>query len=137
MKEISKRLKFFFQLAKADAILARKFSSQGLGFGDMAVLYAISRAPKEKIRRVDLAEQLGLTASGVTRLLIPLEKIGVIKRDINERDARVSLATITAAGKNLLVESIESAEVVCADLFSDKKTKKLDELTEVLTEIIS
>jgi DNA-binding MarR family transcriptional regulator len=136
MKDISKRLKFFFLMAKANAVLARKFSSQGLGFGDIAVLLAISRAPNEKIRRVDLADQLGLTASGVTRLLIPLEKIGVIKREINDRDARVSFAGITPAGKRLLMESIESAEVVCEDLIPDEKAKKLDELAEALTAIV-
>lgn len=132
---ISKKLKFFMLLGKTNAFLARRFSSQGLGFGDVAVMYAISQAPNGKIRRVDLAEQLGLTASGVTRMLLPLEKIGVIRREVNERDARVSYAALTAAGKTLLENSLASAEVVCDDLIPDEKAKKLEELSEILTGI--
>ncbi len=37
-------------------------------------LYYLERAPGGRLRRVDLAERLGLTASGVTRSLLPLEK---------------------------------------------------------------
>jgi len=79
--KISNQLKFLMQLSKTEAVVSRKLSAQGLGFGDLAVLYAISAAPEGKIRRVDLAQAVGLTASGVTRLLVPLEKIGVIKRE--------------------------------------------------------
>ena len=134
--EISKKLKFFMQLSKTNAVLARRFSSQGLGFGDIAILYAISQTPNEKIRRIDLANQLGLTASGVTRILLPLEKIGVVKREANERDARVSLVALTSAGKTLLTDSLQSAEVVCDDLIPSSKTKKLEELANILEEII-
>lgn len=135
MNPISKKLKFFFLLAKANSIMSRRFSSQGLGFGDIAIMLAITESPNEKIRRVDLAEQLGLTASGVTRILLPLEKIGVIKREINERDARVSYTTLTKVGKTLLEQSLESAEVVCDDLVPDAKVKSLEEFCEILNSI--
>ncbi len=135
MSVISKKLKLMFQIAKTDAVLSRKFSSQGLGFGDLAVLYAISTANGGKIRRIDLAEKVGLTASGVTRILIPLEKIGVVKREANARDARVSYAMLTQSGKTLLHESLESAEVVCDDLIPSEKEKQLDGLHELLASI--
>jgi DNA-binding MarR family transcriptional regulator len=135
MSVISKKLKLMFQIAKTDAMLSRKFSSQGLGFGDLAVLYAISTANGGKIRRIDLAEKVGLTASGVTRILIPLEKIGVVKREANARDARVSYAMLTQSGKTLLHESLESAEVVCDDLIPNDKEKQLDGLHELLASI--
>ncbi len=131
----SKKLKFLFQLSKSNAIISRRFGSQGLGFGDIAVLYCISQAPDEKIRRVDLAEHLGLTASGVTRLLLPLEKIGVIKRQINKRDARVSYATLTPAGKTLLRESLESAEVACEDIIPAESVNMLKDFTELLANL--
>ncbi len=116
MKKISKELQFLMTIAKVDAIISRKLNGGGLGFGDLAVLYAISQAPEGKIRRTDLAEQVGLTASGVTRLLIPLEKIGVIKRESHERDARVSYTTLTKSGKELFEDSIKWVEEKCADL---------------------
>ncbi|UUZ55216.1 MarR family transcriptional regulator [Massilia sp. H-1] len=51
--------------------------------------------PGGRIRRVDLAERVSLTASGVTRTLLPLEKIGLVTRQSDPRDARVGFAVIT------------------------------------------
>jgi len=123
-------------MAKADAIISRKIGGQGLGFGDLAVLYAISQAPEGKIRRIDLADQVGLTASGVTRLLIPLEKIGVIKREAHERDARVSYTSLTKAGKELFTDTLKTVERKCDDLISSDYEKNLQAATKVLDSII-
>jgi len=124
------------QLSKTEAKISRKLSGQGLSFSDLAVLYAISQAPEGKIRRVDLAEQVGLTASGVTRILIPLEKIGVIQREIHERDARVSFAKMTRAGKELFGNSIKDLEIKCEELIAPKQAKKIQEALELLQSIV-
>ena len=81
-------------LAKAYATLVRRLdgrlgSLHGLSFGDFAMLLHLSQAPGGKLRRVHLAEQLGLTPSAVTRALIPLEKIGLVTREPDKHDARV------------------------------------------------
>jgi DNA-binding MarR family transcriptional regulator len=130
--KISNRLKFLMQLSKTQSAVSRKLSGQGLSFGDLAVLYAISQAPEGKIRRIDLAEQVGLTASGVTRLLIPLEKIGIIKRQAHERDARVSFTLLTYAGKELLEDSLKWAEMKCEDLIPEDQAKKIDQASLLL-----
>lgn len=135
MHKISHKLEFLFQLDKANSIISRRFNGQGLGFSDLAVLFAISNAQDGKIRRVDLAGELGLTASGVTRLLLPLEKIGVIKREINERDARVSYAMLTSSGKRMLSESLVRAEELCDDLLTPEKSKHVSEFTKILNGI--
>jgi DNA-binding MarR family transcriptional regulator len=135
MSVISKKLALMFQIAKTDSVLSRKFSSQGLGFGDIAVLHAVSTANSGKIRRTDLAEKVGLTASGVTRILIPLEKIGVVKREANARDARVSYAMLTPSGKTLLRDSLESAEFMCDDLIPDDKAQGIDAVHGLLASI--
>jgi DNA-binding MarR family transcriptional regulator len=92
-------LEFFLTLAKTQAVLGRRFDGKlsGLGLSEFMILYHLSVAKNEKLRRVDLAEKIGLTASGVTRILLPMEKIGLIKREINKQDARVSY-TILAPG---------------------------------------
>lgn len=130
--KISNKLKFLMQISKTDAIVSRKFSGQGLGFVDLAVLAAISEAPEGRIRRIDLAEQVGLTASGVTRLLIPLEKIGVIKRESNKHDARISYAMITKSGKELFRDSLKWAEEKCDDLIPSGNAKKIEQAVELL-----
>lgn len=82
----------------------------GLSFSDFMVLYHLQRAPGTRLRRVDLAERLGLTASGVTRTLLPLEKLGLIDRQPDPRDARVGYASITEAGQRLLANALVSVE---------------------------
>jgi len=123
MNRTTSKFKFLLQLAKVQNIMSRKFNGQGLGFGDLAVLYAISQAPDGKIRRVDLADAVGLTASGVTRILIPLEKIGVIRRETHERDARVSFAIMTRPGREMFENSLKSAEAKCEDLMPSEEAK--------------
>ena len=137
MHKISHKLEFLFQLDKTNSIISRRFNGQGLGFGDLAILFAISQAPEGKIRRVDLADKLGLTASGVTRMLLPLEKIGVIKREVNERDARVSYAMLTSSGKRMLLESMVRAEELCEDLMPPEKSKHISEFTKTLISIVN
>ncbi len=132
MTKASTTLQFFMLLSKSEAVISRKLSGQGLGFGDLAVLYAIYRAPEGKIRRIDLAEAVGLTASGVTRLLVPLEKIGIIKREAHERDGRVSYALLTRAGKELLENSLSWTEMKCEELLPKNVAKNLDHASELL-----
>jgi DNA-binding MarR family transcriptional regulator len=135
MSHPSKKLQFLFAINKAEAVLSRTFGGQGLGFSDMAVLYAIYSAPEGKIRRVDLADVVGLTASGVTRLLVPLEKIGVVKREVHERDARASYVTLTRAGKELLLDVLKWAEHKTDDLLPDGHAKDIDSATKLLQHI--
>ncbi|MET1076412.1 MAG: MarR family winged helix-turn-helix transcriptional regulator [Pseudomonas sp.] len=98
---------FCLRLARAHAVLIRRLDSalgsyHGISFSDYQVLYYLSRAPAARLRRVDLAERLGLTASGVTRTLLPLEKIGLISREPDPRDARVGYAVVTPTGQELM-----------------------------------
>jgi len=73
----------------------------GIGLTEYMVLHSLMEAPNHALRRIDLAEALARTASGITRMLMPMEKIGLVTKEINERDARVSLVKITPAGKEL------------------------------------
>ena len=50
-----------------------------------------------------------MTQSAITRILIPLEKIGLIAREHDPRDARVGYAAITKAGRRICREALETA----------------------------
>lgn len=136
---MSSSLSFFLALAKAKTVLARRFdqrlSFHGLGFSDFMILYYLTEAPDARLRRIDLAEKLGLTASGVTRLLVPMEKIGLIKRESSDHDARVSYVALAPGGKRLLQESLETAELLAEDLLPATTMKKRDEALKLLLEL--
>lgn len=95
---------------------ARLSNIHGISFGDFMILYHLKQAHGQRLRRMDLAEQMGLSASAVTRALLPLEKIGMVGRESDPRDARVGFATLTKAGARVLEEACATAEVACEDV---------------------
>ena len=57
-----------------------------------------ARAPERRMRRVDLAEDVLLTQSGITRLLQGLERAGLVERADCPTDGRVVYAQLTDGG---------------------------------------
>lgn len=72
--------------------MSRRFDAGlgGISLNECIILSSLLQAPENKMRRIDLAEKIGFTPSGITRLLLPMEKIGLVFREKNEHDARVS-----------------------------------------------
>jgi DNA-binding MarR family transcriptional regulator len=135
---ITDNLLLLINITKVQAIISRKFdalSVHGLSFSDFMILYILSSSSDDKIRRIDLAEKIGLTASGVTRLLNPLEKIGLVSRESNERDARVSYVVITDTGQRVFEEARKTAESITKEILSPKKNKSLKNIDELLFEL--
>lgn len=131
---------FCLRLARAHALLIRRFDSalgnhHGISFGDYQVLNHLSRAPGGRLRRVDLAERLGLTASGVTRTLLPLEKIGLVTRETDPRDARVGFAAVTPTGEELLLNASVTADQVSAELLKAINPDQLAGMTDLLGQL--
>ena len=130
-------LDFCLRLARAQALIVRRFDSalgnvHGLSFSDYQLLYQLQRAPGARLRRIDLAERLALTASGVTRSLMPLEKIGLVARQADARDARVGYAVLTAAGQELLEHANATAQAVGRELLQDAPAEQLGALSTLL-----
>ena len=92
---------------RSHAAIIRELSAQlqrehGLTLNDYEVLLHLSHAEGGMLRRVDLAERVLLTASGITRLLEGLEKAGFVCKRNCESDARVTYAMLTDAGAEKL-----------------------------------
>ena len=92
---------------RAHAAITRELSAQlqrehNLTLNDYEVLLLLSHTDDGRLRRVDLANKILLTASGITRLLEGLEKAGYVCKDTCAADARVSYAKITDAGRDKL-----------------------------------
>jgi DNA-binding MarR family transcriptional regulator len=130
-------LDFCLRLARAQAAMVRRLDAAlgghfGIGFGDFMLLSHLAKAPGGRLRRVDLAERQGLTASGVTRTLLPLEKNGLVGRQPDPRDARVGYAVITATGHELLDNATVTAREVSAELLRNSSPEQLEALAAVL-----
>ncbi|MFE4975500.1 MarR family winged helix-turn-helix transcriptional regulator [Kitasatospora sp. NPDC056651] len=111
------------RLVRAQAALVKRFDAglsglHGVSLADFTMLLHLSQAPGGRMRRVDLAEALGLTASGVTRGLAPLERIGLVSREAAARDARVTYAALTPTGRERLAEMLYTARKIAAEHFA-------------------
>jgi DNA-binding MarR family transcriptional regulator len=103
----------FIRLVRGHAAVTRAMNTQlvadhGLTINQYEALLHLARAEERRMRRVDLAERLVLTASGVTRMLDGLERAGYVDRDACASDRRVTYAVLTEAGLDKLRTASES-----------------------------
>ncbi len=96
----------------------RHLGVHSISFTEFLVMHTISTAPDGAIRRIDLAEEVGMSASGVTRLLNPLEKLHIIIKEKNARDARVSLVRLSTDGQEVYRDAMNSFKMISKDLLA-------------------
>jgi DNA-binding MarR family transcriptional regulator len=131
----------FAALLRAHAAATRRLSAQlsadhGLTLSDYEVLLRLAHAEDRRMRRVDLAEQVLLTASGVTRLLDGLEQSGFVERASCSSDRRVVYAVLTEAGLDKLRAASRSHLQQIDELFRARLgDDELDELTTLLSRL--
>ena len=101
------------QSAAVKAVNAQLVADHGLTVNDFECMLLLARAEERQMRRVDLAEQLILTASGITRLLNGLEQEGWVDRAACASDRRVTYAVLTDEG---LAKLREASKTHVADL---------------------
>jgi DNA-binding MarR family transcriptional regulator len=104
---------------------------KGISLAEYRLLRALAEAPNAQASRVALAGMVGLTASGVTRALGPLEKIGYVTTVRDERDARKALASLTDAGTELVDDACGVLNDFTAELIStpDQQTDMVNLLS--------
>ena len=97
-------LESWVSFLRSHAAVTRELSARlqrehGLTLNDYEVLLHLVHAEGGRLRRVDLAQGVLLTASGITRLLEGLEQAGYVCKEHCSDDARVTYAKITDEGR--------------------------------------
>jgi len=107
---------------------------RGISLAEYRLLRALGDTPGSQASRVDLAEAVGLTPSGVTRALRPMEKLSIVSTVKSKRDARLAIAALTPAGRELLDDASGVVNDTMDTVFrrSPELAARLDELTEIL-----
>lgn len=110
---------------RAHAAVTRQFNAEllathALTINDFDVLAQLSGAPEQALKRVDLAERVLLTPSGITRLLKGLEEAGWVSNRPCAEDARVTYAVLTPAGKKKLEQARRTHVASVRALFSER-----------------
>ncbi|WOX04317.1 MarR family winged helix-turn-helix transcriptional regulator [Microbulbifer pacificus] len=129
---------FIIQNAILSAKLARKagnrLSVHGISLTEYLVMDYLCQCPQE-VSRIELAEYLGMSASGVTRLLLPMEKNGVVEKVQNPRDARQSLVRLSKTGKSLYQDASVSFTHIAEELTSGLSETQLSKAVELLVKL--
>ena len=112
----------WIRFLRAHAALTRELGARleaehGLTMSDFDVLIQLYHAPDHAMRRIDIARQVLLTASGITRLLDGLERCGLVAKRSCESDARVSYAVLTDEGLRKVEEARNSHNADIDELF--------------------
>ena len=128
----------FSRLLRAHSSLSRELSARlvtdhGLTINDYEALLHLSHAEEGSLRRVDLAERLMLTPSGVTRLLDGLERDGWVRKGNCDSDARVTYAVLTEEGRERLESAGRTHVGQIVEIFEQRfSAEQVDERLELL-----
>jgi len=114
-------------LQSADQVKARlsgDFASvHGLSVNEVFLLMHLEQAPLHRLSRVELAKRMHVSASTVTRMAAPMEKIGLVSRQADTRDARLAFVVLTKSGlvkvKEARVTFAKQATYVFRDRWGD------------------
>lgn len=113
-------------LEKADAVPLTSYD----------VLLELSRAPERKLRMSELAAQVVLSRSGLTRLVDRLEKEGLLGREDDPNDRRGTQAILTQKGFEALKQAwptyAQGINQYFANLISDQEARIIAKALEKL-----
>lgn len=124
---------FFEAHAGLEVALGRHLDDYGLPRVWFEVLLRVGRSPGGQLRMADLAAQVALSPSGLTRAVDRIEEAGLVARVNCPSDRRGSFVALTGAGRKRLESVIpahlEHVEEAFTGLFS---AGELDRLTAAL-----
>ncbi|HUQ16816.1 MAG TPA: MarR family transcriptional regulator [Candidatus Saccharimonadales bacterium] len=116
--------------------LERALEGSDLTLAGYGVLVVLSEAPEERLRLHEIAERIGLTKSGLTRLIDRLETRGYVERHACELDKRGQYAVVTAAGRRAFRRAAPGHLGAIAARFADHLTPpELTTLTRALERV--
>jgi DNA-binding MarR family transcriptional regulator len=133
----------FVRLIRGHAAVTRAMNAQlvadhGLTINQYEALLQLAWSEGRRMRRVDLADRLVLTPSGVTRMLDGLEQAGYVDRDSCASDRRVTYAVLTDSGVDKLRTASESHVADIRSYFESRfSAEELDQLVALLDRLPS
>jgi DNA-binding MarR family transcriptional regulator len=103
--------------------LTGEFSAiHGISVNEFLLMLHVERTEGNRLARSELAKRMHVSASTVTRMVAPMEKIGLVAREADERDARLGFVAMTEAGREKLMEALATFTKRAGYLLDDRLT---------------
>ncbi len=113
-------------------------SVHGLMLKEAMLLMHLEGAPLGRLTRVELAKRLHSSASTVTRMATPMEKLGLVSRQSDDRDARLAFVVLTKAGQIKITEARATLAKQADDLFQDRwQEGEIEALSGLLARLVA
>lgn len=113
-------------------------SVHGVGLNELLLLMQLTQAPLQRLRRVDLAARLNISQSTVTRMTLPMEKIGLVTRESDPRDSRVGYVVLAKSGRTLAANAEKTFRRIASEIFRDRwAAKDIATLADLLGRLTS
>jgi DNA-binding MarR family transcriptional regulator len=139
--QLNEAARAFGRLMRANQVLRRELDAHlaedhQLTVSEFEVLILLAKAKDRAMRRVDLANEVRLSPSGITRMLDRLEASGLVEKRACDEDARVSYAALTDQGMTEIQSAMpvhyDGLEVLMHARLSEDEVKQLSDLLERL-----
>jgi DNA-binding MarR family transcriptional regulator len=125
------------QSAVVDAVETELLSRHGLPLSWHEVMVRLDRSPDGAMRMQELAREVLLSKSGLTRLADRMEEAGLIERSKCGTDRRGTFAVITEAGRQMLRESFPAFTAAVDEHFARHLSPdELSSLRSLLTKVL-
>lgn len=133
---------FFEAHAGLSAELERRLEADcGLSVSSFEVLLRLARSPGARLRMSDLAAQVTLSTSGLTRAVDRLERHGLVKRESCPSDRRGSYAVLTAKGtkriRSAAAAHVTHLEQTFTGLFEPAQRAALEDALRVVRDSLN
>jgi DNA-binding MarR family transcriptional regulator len=122
----------FFQVAHAAA--AEAHADIGLSPLEFGVLFQLHDRPG--VDQNTLAERLALDRTTTSTTVFKLERLGLIKRDVNDSDRRARVLRLTPAGVALYASHRPKAQAAQQRVLSVLTSAERKQLAELMTRVI-
>ena len=121
------------------ARLAGEFSAvHGLSVNEFVLMLHLEKATRNRLSRVELARRMHISASTVTRMAQPLEKLGLLSRQTDDRDARLAYVVLTRSGRRKVEEAGETLSKQAQYVFQDRwENSDLQQLSALLHRLVA
>jgi len=109
----------------------------GISVNEFLLLLHLERSAANRLPRVELARRMHVSASTITRMAAPMEKVGLTDREVDERDARLVFVVATPAGREKLSEALSTFSKRAGYLFGDRsEDEEMEQFAAMLRRLI-
>lgn len=87
-------------------------------------------------RITELAERAGVTKQAISKVVVDLEKRGVVERTQDPKDGRAKIVRLTPSGQAMMMDAFEVVFALDAELAEIVGPERMDQVRDILADLL-